>query len=1042
MIRVTHDRVKGRVRLRIKALKDNPILKAYLREKLTSLDGICDLRLGTATGSLLVFYKPPIETLDDVLRIVNDLLSQFSLKRKSTDLKPAIIDDVSKPQVNNVYSPTLSSEPPWHSLKPEECLAYFESSMGGLSEKEVSRRVSLWGSNDINTGTKVSGWQLFVKQFASLPVILLGAVSVVSIVTGGLGDALIISGVVVANALIGYITEKSSNEAIVSLQSIEEDEAIVIRNGKEIIVPRKDLVPGDIMVIKAGHNIPADGRLIKAENLYVDESPLSGESLPIEKKANVILPEATSIFERINMVYRGTLVVGGSGIAVVVATGFSTHLGKLQTLLQEISVPKAPIEHQLSKLGVQLVWLCLLVCTMCFLIGMARGYGFLTMVRLSLALGAAAIPEGLPSVATTTFALAIRRMSKRGVLIRDLTSVEALGAIQILCIDKTGTITENRMEVQEIYAGGSYYRVENNTILSNGEPISPHESSNLRKILEISCLCTEAQPTKVDNQLSFKGSPTEVALITLANANAIPCKEIRKVYPLKYMWLRSENRPYMITIHENGNKNNFLAVKGNPKAVLRICSYEHNNGKIKALSDERIEEIIKENELLSSRGLRVLGFAYGYSEEINDEPSDLIWCGLIGMADPIKSEAREMVRALRRAGIKVVMLTGDQELTATSVAKTIDVSGKEDIRVIDASNFNSAKSLEEISSDIHEVDVFSRVSPSLKLMIVQALQQSGKVVGMTGDGINDAPALKAADVGVCMGRNGTKISQKVANVVLENDDLITLIAAIEEGRTIQDNIKKSVHFFLSSNLSEILMLTSCIALGLPNMLNPMQLLWINLISDIFPAVALSLDPPSPDVLSRPPRNANEPLFGKKDFSEMLRESSVMASGSLMAGLATLIRSGDIGRASTVAFHTLSLSQLLHAIVCQQRKGKDSLSSNPILTVGILSSMLLQVLAGIIPVTRQLLRLSPVSLLDWLLVALTTGITFVINKNLSVATSPSKSLKLVVPLNRETACEKQTLPQAVKEDMIDSRFFILESSEKKGVYSLEPYLRQH
>lgn len=1029
MIRVVHCGVPGRVRLRLRQLKGHAALGRHLTERLQTHPGVCSVNVGLTTGSLLVNYSVPLAHHQEVVRLVEEIAQRFPQndRQAHSDCKPtrdpasdtkflhwpvritkasSLSDHHELREKLTAFLDSLSrrNDDAWHNLTYQACLTRLRSSYEGLSEEEALRRLSLHGPNEVPEAPGVSRWQLFAKQFLSLPVALLGAVSAVSLITGGLADALIIGGVVVANAVIGYITEKSSDEAISALRQLEEPEARVIRSGRERSVARRDLVPGDVMVLRAGSSVPADGRLIHVDHLFVDESSLSGESLPVVKTTQSVLAESVPLHDRHNMVFRGTVVTGGSGLAVITATGEHTEIGQLQRLLERTEKAKAPIERQLDALGSRLVYLCLAVCALCFGVGILRGYGLLAMIRLSLSLGAAAIPEGLPAAAATTFALAVSRMRRRGVLIRDLTAVEALGAIQILCVDKTGTLTENRMTVQEIVADQVRYAVRNNAIFLNGSRIDPLRRNSLEKILEISCLCNETRVHRdaPGTMLRLDGSPTEVALTRLAESNGLVFEAMRRNFPAQWVCLRSESRPYMASCHRNNGDGAWVAIKGSPEGVLNSCDKEISDGVVVDLNPQRRRAILEENARLSAQGLRVLGFAYSTcdGERADMESSGgWIWCGLVGMADPIKSGASETVQALQRAGVQVVMLTGDQELTATSVAEALGLSGGRPLRIVDASQLNGSV-IDGTDLGADEVHAFSRVSPSLKLRIVQMLRWSGKIVGMTGDGINDAPALKAADVGVCMGENGTRVAQNVANVVLENDDLTTLVIALQEGRAIQDNIKKSVHFFLSSNLSEILVVSGALCLGLPTPLNAMQLLWINLISDIFPGIALSMEPPEPDVLLRPPQEDHAPLFNRDDFVRMSREAAVLAGGSLLGSVVGLLRGGTATHAATMAFHTLSCSQLAHALVCRhERKGLSGPSpgTNPALLAAVGGSFVAQFLTGWVPALRRFLRLTPMGLLDWVVVGLGAAATAWANLKAKKSAQPRQNLPAVAPL---------------------------------------------
>ncbi|OGW49667.1 MAG: ATPase [Nitrospirae bacterium RBG_19FT_COMBO_42_15] len=1009
MVEAIHINVKGRARYRIKGLHRSEYLKRHIESRLSDGKGISYASASAMTGNVLVIFNSN-NSYEGIALLIQGIVSEYK--------KSAGTDAINKPyssaaKVINRHSESQKGKP-WHFIDTEAVLNFFGVSRGqGLSGDSVAKHLEQYGLNILPEAVPRSGFTIFINQFKSLPVALLGAAAGISIFTGGIADALIITGVVVINAAIGYTTESQAEKTIHSLKKLVRPSALVIRDGKAKEIRADDLVPGDIMILRPGSYVAADARLIEANYLSVDESTLTGESMPVVKKVQslelgVMSGENSAIHnpqsaiseiplaDRINMVYMGTLVTGGQGIAVVAATGAFTEIGRIQTMVGEARPPETPMERQLDKMGSQLVLIGGAVCVGVFAIGLLKGYGFLQMLKTSISLAVAAVPEGLPTIATTTLALGIRDMRRHNILIRHLDAVETLGSVQTICLDKTGTITMNRMSVSAVYTGMKRIKVSDGEFIFDDPKIKGIAKGEFMRLLEITVLCNESEAAKIEDEYIVSGSSTENALIYMAVNSGIDVVELRKKFQLLKIQHRSENRNYMITIHkEEKKKGRLIAIKGSPADVLSMCRQQIVNGKKTPIKDGDRLAIEIENERMAGNALRVLGVAYasikqgqgtggkGHEENMDGlDPQDFVWLGLVGMADPVRKGVKELIGDFHNAGIDTVMITGDQSPTAYAIGRELNLSKSEQLEILDSTHITN------IDPDVmmalcNKVDVFARVSPANKLQIVQALQKNGKVVAMTGDGINDGPALKAADIGIAMGHTGTDVAREVADVVLEDDNLETMIIAISRGRTIYSNIRKSVHFLISTNLSEIMVMFSAIAGGLGQPLSAMQLLWINLISDIAPGLALALEPPEPDVLNQPPRNPDEPIIKTSDFKRIAFESAVLSAGALSAYGYGIMRYGIGQRTGTLAFMSLSIGQLLHAISCRSEKHsifeREKMPSNRYLNIAIGGSLGLQLLTMIIPGLRNLLGITPISVSDGIVIGGSALLPLLVNE---------------------------------------------------------------
>ncbi|MBF0457941.1 MAG: cation-transporting P-type ATPase [Nitrospirae bacterium] len=1015
-----HVRVKGRARYKVPMLYRSDSLKEHIFANLTREPGITSVAINTLTSTVLVNYDD-YNTPEAVSSYLQTIVSDYKQPANAGEthyLRPFSVRDTVRGLIKHKTTLTSTAKPPpasktieikkpptdnslnknqevipWHNTKKDQVISFFSTSPStGLSGKFAAELLHAYGRNILPSSAVRSKWAMFFGQFTSFPVLLLGGAAVLSAATGGIADGIVILSVVLINAVIGFVTESYAEKTINSLKKLVRPYTFVLRDGKVIEISVEEVVPGDILMLKPGTYIPADARVIESQMLSVDESALTGESMPVIKQSRHLKNKDIPLADRINMIYMGTLVTGGQALAVVTATGAYTEMGQIQTLVGEAVQPDTPMEIQLERIGDKLVLICAGVCGLVFVTGLVRGFGLLEMVKSSISLAVAAIPEGLPAMATTVLAIGINKMKQHNVLIRRLDAVETLGSVQTICLDKTGTLTLNRMTAVCVVT------VTNNiTILSgllsgeDGQRLTTL-SAELERLIHVVTLCSETLITKGETGYVLDGSSTENALVHIAIGTGMDVIQMRKSFPLLKVKHRSDGSNYMITVHRfSGNgvfgdagRRRLVAVKGSPSEVMDLCKFYLKDGiEYEFINGERVQ-IQNENEQLAGKSLRVLGVAYKLAgdEDTEDLSSGLTWLGLVGMTDPIKSEAKGLIEAFHKAGIATIMITGDQVPTAYSIGKELNLGSGDHIEILDSTSLNEL-SPEVLTALCENINVFARVSPAQKLQIVRALQRAGRVTAMTGDGINDGPALKAANIGIAMGRTGTDVSREIADIILEDDNLETMIIAVSHGRAIYANIRKSVHYLLSTNMSEIMVMLISIAAGFGHPISAMQLLWINLISDIFPGIALSLEQPEPDIMSQPPRSPDEDIIGAKDFRRIAFESLTMSATSLGAYAYGIARYGVSPRAGNMAFLSLSTSQLLHAISCRTDKhsifDKETLPPNKYMNIALGGSFLLQLLAMTVPGLRNLLKITPINLMDALVAGSASVIPLLINE---------------------------------------------------------------
>mgnify|MGYP003572079459 FL=1 len=1013
LVQLVHATARGRVRLAVSGLYRSQRLKQVLEDALAGVGSIRAVQANPLTGRLLVIYAPQTPLTDIVSLVESQLDGKRNRKSRSRagPVRPrfrvsrvldgfgALLRHFSSSTVRQpvfgmaadgggAYS-ALSNQPqqihPWHAMKLNELIAQFDvSEKQGLSSGEVAARLQRYGENRLAAAEPRSDLSIFIGQFISAPVGLLAASAVIALLTGGVMDAAVIVGVVLINSAIGFVTERQAEKTISSLAESGVSAVNVLRDGVADIIPVESIVPGDILLFTPGSYIAADVRLLNTHNLNVDESALTGESMPISKDSSSVVKEDSALGDRYNMAYMGTHVTGGSGRGIVIATAKSTELGQIQTMVGEAESPETPMQKQLDDMGTKLALLSGGVCAGVFGVGVLRGYAWLEMLKASVSLAVAAVPEGLPAVATTTLAMGISDMRKRNVAVRHLDAVETLGSVQVFCMDKTGTLTMNRMAVVQVYGGQEAFAISEGEFKADAGSVDPLARDELVRLMQVVALCSESEikGTQADHRL--EGSPTENALVNLALDAGIDVVALRDQYPTLRTRYRAEGRPYMSTLHGYEGGKYLLAVKGSPEEVLSMCDHQIKQGKHVRLSSQARETILGENERMAGDALRVLGVAYREldNDRMPTRTGRLTWLGLAGMADPMRPGMDKLIAKFHRAGIQTIMITGDQSATASAIGQQLGLSQGGPLQVLESSKLENIDPA-LLSGLVKNVHVFARVSPAHKLKIVQALQDAGYVVAMTGDGINDGPALKASDIGVAMGGSGTNVAREVSDVVLEDDNLHTMSTAVRQGRTIYTNIRKMIHFMVSTNLTEIEVMLAGIALNLGQPMNPMQLLWINLVTDIFPGLALSLEPAEPGIMGRPPRDPDEAIIEGRDLKRMVFESGTIGLGTMGAYLYGLKRYGSGAAASTLAFNTLTLNELAHALSSRSHYknvfGGQSLPPNPHLTRAILGMAALQAVVSLVPAARRLLGTTPLNVADLLVIAAGVVAPLIVNE---------------------------------------------------------------
>ncbi len=790
----------------------------------------------------------------------------------------------------------------------------------GLSGKEATERSQKYGQNRLEGGKEKSILAMALDQLKDFLVLILIVAAVISILLGEELEGIVILAIVVLNTFLGVYQENKASNALKALKEMASPHAKALRDGQVVEIASHEVVPGDVVILEAGDYIPADLRLVESINLKIDEAALTGESVPVEKDAKAVLPEDASLGDRINSAYMGTVITYGRGKGVITDIGMKTQMGNIAGMLNSSSDEATPLQKKLDSLGKLLGIVCLSICGIIFLLGLLRGMELFDIFMTSVSLAVAAIPEGLTVVVTVVLAMGMQRMVKCNAIIKRLSAVETLGSTTVICSDKTGTLTQNKMTIQRIYDGKELYDVSGTGYSPAGDILDASGNKRadaVQKILECVLLCNDAiyDPEKE----SIVGDPTEGAMVVLSHKAGMVKDQWEKKYPRLQEIPFDSDRKLMSTFHNIDDKT-VMYTKGAPDELLRRCISIDLNGTVEELSEEKRQEILAANQGFAEDALRVIGAAYKQVEQVDisfEAENDLIFVGLVGMIDPPREEAKDAINVCKKAGIQVKMITGDHKITATAIGRQLGIV-EEGAVAVEGREISEMDD-EQLRERVRTVNVFARVSPEHKVRLVDAVRANGDIAAMTGDGVNDAPSLKHADIGVAMGITGTDVSKEAADMILTDDNFASIVRAVAEGRTIYSNIRKVVGFLLSCNIGEILVIFIAMLAGMPVPLVAIQLLSINLITDAFPAFALGMEKEEPGVMDRHPRDPSEPIVDKKMAIAVGIQSIALAIGTLGAFSYGYFAHQDLNVARTACFLTLVLGELLRAYSSRSEK---------------------------------------------------------------------------------------------------------------------------
>ncbi len=830
----------------------------------------------------------------------------------------------------------------WETFRKQEVQEKLNTDFcNGLNDEEILKRRIKYGKNELENNKKEGIIIKFLKQFNDFMIIIL---IIASIVSAGISwyqgendyiDSIIIIAIVVLNAIMGVLQEAKAEKSIESLKKMTPQMSKVIRNGKEIEIHSEELVIGDIVILEAGNSVPADCRIIESFNLKVEESSLTGETEAVEKDGNVICKKGIPLGDIVNMTFMGSIVVNGHARVVVTDIGMNTRVGKIANMIIENESPETPIQKKLNQVGKILGVICLIICLVIFLIGIIKKIPPMEMFMTSVGLAVAAIPEGLPAIVTIMLSIGVTKMSKRNSIIRKLPAVETLGSSNVICSDKTGTLTQNKMKVVEIKS----------------------EKPNLA--MELATMCTDSKIEMNSNKIDIVGEPTEIAIVEIAYKNKLNKNELYKLMPRVNEIPFDSNRKMMTTIHKLQNGKYRVITKGAPDVLLNKCI---------GINKERI---LKENEKMANKALRVIAVAYREMESLPNKidsiniEKNLTFVGLIGMIDPPREGVKEAVETCKKSGIKTVMITGDHIATAKAIAEKIGILSKND-KALTGAELDKIDQ-ETFEKEVKNYTVFARVTPEHKVRIVKAWQKNGAVVAMTGDGVNDSPALKSADIGIAMGKGGTDVAKNASDMILVDDNFVTIVDAVKQGRNIYDNIRKAIHFLIATNIGEIVTIFMGLVLGLKSPLLAIQLLWINLVTDSLPAIAIGLEPPEKDIMERKPVDSKKGIFADGLWNKIIVEGVMIGMLTLIAfSIGNKYYGIEVGR--TMAFISMGLLELVHSFNIKSEKSilKVGILENKFLIGSFILGIFVQTIVILIPTLANIFDVVNLTSTQWLI----------------------------------------------------------------------------
>jgi Ca2+-transporting ATPase len=1060
----------GRLRITVPGLRKNHLLAQHLIDKLAKSVGIQEVYANPLTGKALIYFDQSSTNTTNIfcnieterkafqavllniiqkspLTVLNSLRTGRGItqNQEMESNKEVLSGKVQRNAPNaagldlqcfaalqaplshlerNLAGSCLATDS-WQTLSLEVlCEQLKTSSRFGLGEREIRDRIKQYGLNLLTEGKRPTFWELFKSQFDDLMVqVLLGAAGL-SFVLGKTGHSLLTVAIVIANALLGVAQEKKASQSIDALKKLAAPQARVIRGGRMQKINAQQVVPGDIIVLEAGDKIPADARLLMTNHFEVEEASLTGETVPVKKEFSLICRADTSLGDRKNMVFMGTGVTRGKATAVVVATGMATEMGKIAALIGQHKEEITPLQRRLGELGKYLVYGCLAVSGLVMLIGLFRGEQLLPMLQTAASLAVAAIPEGLTAIVVIALAMGVQRMSKRNIVVRNLSSIETLGSATVICSDKTGTLTKNEMTVRTIYTANNFWKVTGEGYIPKGEfchknnAVNPTNYPDLMQVLLTGALCNNAalrqdsvQHQKVvamngnPGKWNIDGDPTEGALIVAAAKAGLGKRDLQKAcIRLKEFPFESARR-MMSTLYQHTGEQPVLYAKGAMDTIITCCNYYLQDGKEIPLDEETRQKIFQANEKMTNEALRVLALAYRkITNDIEPEEDcawerEMVFGGLVGMIDPPRPEVPAAIQKCWQAGVKVVMITGDHPNTARAIAQEIGllkgggkiVLGRELDQMTD----------KELAAIVDKTAVYARTSPHHKLRIIQALRERGHVVAMTGDGVNDAPAVKAADIGIAMGIMGTDVTKEAASMTLADDNFATIVRAMEEGRSIYANIRKAIRYLLATNIGEVFLMFLAALMGFPLPLVPIQLLWINLVGDGLPAVALVNDPPAANIMLQPPQRGDDSVFSGGLGRKVVVRGIIIGVTSLALFAWKLIASGNLVAARTLVLAELAISQFIHLFDCRlERTGKVSLLSNLWLIGAVALSMAMIIGVVHLPMLQYVFETTALSGREWMLAlavaSATSVVDYKLNKMIEQSKTPDKPIRLLCP----------------------------------------------
>ncbi len=868
----------------------------------------------------------------------------------------------------------------WYKLGKSEVIKNLGTSMEiGLTDLEVKRRLERYGKNELKEKAKESFLSKLINQFSDFLVVILIAAALISMFLGESRDSIVILAIVLINAFLGIYQEGKAEKALEALQQMTSPTAKIIRNKHLDEIPTSNIVPGDLVVLEVGDIVPADIRLVESSNLKIDEASLTGESVPVEKNSNMLYKEDIPLGDRENMAYMATVITYGRARGLAVGTGHDTEIGKIATQIQSYDEELTPLQKRLNDLGKYLGIITIIICLIVFVLGIFQGREIMDMLMLAISLAVAAIPEGLPAIVTIVLALGMNRMVKRNAIVKKLLAVETLGSITTICSDKTGTLTQNEMTAVKVFAGDTIYDVSGVGYDPTGEftrkrrKIIVNDVIDLRRLLSIGVLANDADISRVNGINRVIGDPTEGALITLGNKANMLKKQMNDEFPRIEEIPFDSSRKMMTTFHKNYAQGRIVSfTKGAPDILIKKCKYISINGETRTLDSSLRKKLLDTNNLFAKEALRVLAFSYREFDRLpkdissNNIEKDMIFVGLVGMIDPSRPEARDAIVKCKEAGIRPIMITGDYKETAYAISKELGIAKSID-EVVVGEELDELTDL-EFKEVVKDTKVYARVSPEHKVRIVSALKANGEIVAMTGDGVNDSLALKKADIGISMGITGTDVAKNTAEVILTDDNFASIVAAVEEGRIIYSNIRKFVYFLLSCNIGEVIIVFFSILYKLPVPLLPIQLLWLNLVTDSFPALALGMEKGEEDIMRLKPKDPDSPIIDRHMTVDIIVQSIAISTASLLAYTWALKAFPDnLIKARTITFASLILAELLRAYSSRSERHllfEIGFFSNPTMVYATSFSFILLLAVIYIPFLQPIFYTVPLGLLDW------------------------------------------------------------------------------